>query len=117
MAQSTRALISYLSARNYNCAISLKTLSCPSAKDFVNIAKFLCHQIDPNFEFTDKFENDLLALLKGMGYPFGISKSYLSPVISPHSWPMLLACLTWMVELLSVRWRLGCVWQRYVRAH
>ena len=34
-------------------------------------------------------------------YPFTISKTALTAVGSPHTWPALLACLTWFIELLE----------------
>lgn len=40
-------------------------------------------------------------LYKRLRYPFQISKSNLSAVGSPHTWPSLLAALTWLVELLN----------------
>lgn len=44
-------------------------------------------------------------LYKRLKYPFQISKSNLTAVGSPHTWPSLLAALTWMVELLSYQER------------
>lgn len=38
-------------------------------------------------------------------YPFQISKSNLTAVGSPHTWPSLLAALTWLVELLNYQER------------
>lgn len=38
---------------------------------------------------------------KRLNYPFQISKSALFAVGSPHSWPGVLAALTWLVELLN----------------
>ena len=48
-----------------------------------------------------KIEDDVPALYKRLRYPFGISKSALFAVGSPHTWPGLLAALTWLVELLN----------------
>lgn len=44
-------------------------------------------------------------LYKRLKYPFQISKSNLSAVGSPHTWPSLLAALTWLVELLNYQER------------
>lgn len=57
--------------------------------------------MDPNVRFAAKPEEDVPGLFKRLGYPFQISKSALSAVGSPHTWPGLLAALTWLVELLT----------------
>lgn len=56
--------------------------------------------MDPNSKIT-KVEDELPALFKQLGYQFPISKSALSAVGSPHTWPGLLAALSWLVELLQ----------------
>ncbi len=60
-------------------------------------------QVDPNLaaKSMGKIEDDVPALFKRLRYPFGISKSALFAVGSPHTWPGLLAALTWLVELLN----------------
>ena len=45
--------------------------------------------------------NEVPLMFKGLHYPFSISKTALSAVGSPHTWPYLLACLTWLIELLG----------------
>jgi kinetochore protein NDC80 len=40
-------------------------------------------------------------MFKRLNYPFQISKSSLYAVGSPHTWPALLAALSWVVELLT----------------
>ena len=44
-------------------------------------------------------------LYKRLRYPFQISKSNLTAVGSPHTWPSLLVALTWLVELLNYQQR------------
>ena len=60
-------------------------------------------QVDPNLaaKSLGKIEDDVPALFKRLRYPFGISKSSLFAVGSPHTWPSLLAALTWLAELLN----------------
>jgi len=48
-----------------------------------------------------KIEDDVPLFFKRINYPFAISKSALFAVGSPHSWPAVLAALTWLVELLN----------------
>jgi kinetochore protein NDC80 len=38
---------------------------------------------------------------KAMGYPFTVSKTALVAAGSPHTWPSLLAALTWLMERLQ----------------
>jgi len=97
----TRTLIAYLTTNGYDHPISPKVLSSPTGKDFTNIVQFLFRKVDPHIKFSDKVVDDVPIMFKRLHYPFGISKSALSAVGSPHTWPALLVALTWIVELLT----------------
>jgi kinetochore protein NDC80 len=101
--QAIRNLISSLVQLNYSFPVSVKTLTSPTSKDFMLIFKFLYALLDPHYVFK-KFEEEVPGLLKGLRYPFAdqISKSYLFSVGSLHAWPVLLAMLVWMVDLVHV---------------
>lgn len=96
-----RTVITYLSSHGYPAAVSPKTLSSPTAKDFTLIVQFLFQQFDPNMKTFGKIEDEVPQFFKRLNYPFQISKSALFAVGSPHSWPAVLAALTWLVELLN----------------
>lgn len=95
-----RTLITFLTQHGYDHAISPKLLTNPTSKEFIHIVHFLFRRVDPNIAFAGKIEDDVPALFKRLNYPFQISKSALYAVGSPHTWPGLLAALTWIVELL-----------------
>jgi len=94
-------LITYLSMHGYPAAVSPKTLASPTAKDFTLIVQFLFQRFDPNMKTFGKIEDEVTSFFKRLNYPFQISKSALFAVGSPHSWPAVLAALTWLVELLN----------------
>lgn len=94
-------LISYVIDHGYEQPISPKILTNPSSRDFQHIFLFLVRNIDPNFSFQKRFEDEVPAILRALGYPFTISKSALSAVGSPHTWPSLLGVLTWLMGLLK----------------
>ena len=96
-----RAIISYLSTHSYESAISPKQLSSPTTKDFLAIVTFLFKQVEPGFKMVAKVEEEVPAMFKRLRYPFPISKTALVAVGSPHTWPPLLAAITWLVELLK----------------
>jgi kinetochore protein NDC80 len=80
----------------------LQVLSSPTTKDFTNVMLFLIRQIDPNLlKGFGKLEEEVPQLYKRLRYPFAISKSNLTAVGSPHTWPTILAALCWVVELLN----------------
>ncbi len=58
------------------------------------------HRCAP-FSFHKRFEEDIPVVLKFLGYPFTLSKSALTAVGSPHTWPTLLGVLSWLHELLN----------------
>jgi kinetochore protein NDC80 len=96
-----RTIITYLSSHGYPAAVSPKTLSSPTGKDFTMIAQFLFQRFDPSMRQFGKMEDEVTTFFKRLNYPFPISKSALFAVGSPHSWPSVLAALTWLVELLN----------------
>eukprot|EP01038_Epipyxis_sp_PR26KG_P016094 gene16094-21870_t len=98
---SIRTLIEFLTQHNFDHPISPKILTKPTNKDFNNIVLFLFQQIDVNYKCTGKFEDEMVMMLKHLGYPFQIAKSNISAVGSPHAWPTLLACIMWIIELIS----------------
>ena len=102
MTASIRTLLNFLMENGYDSSISPKILARPSSKDFNNIVTFLLRMVDPNFnDGTVKFEDEVPLVFKSLGYPFSISKTALYAVGSPHTWPGLLAAVTWLIELLS----------------
>lgn len=96
-----RTVITYLSTHGYPAAVSPKTLASPTGKDFTLIAQFLFQRFDPSMKQFGKMEDEVQGFFKRLNYPFQISKSALFAVGSPHSWPAVLAALTWLVELLN----------------
>lgn len=99
--QAMRKLLAFLDDHGYECQFSLKTLPSLSSKEFESILTFLLHFIDPSFEFKKKLEEELPSLVKCLGYPFNMSKSALSAIGSPHTWPPLLGFLIWLVDLVK----------------
>lgn len=94
-----RQLISFLSSRGFDSALSPRTLAAPTAKEFAALCLFLFRQADENFKFGSKTEDDVPTVFKQLRYPFQISKSALYAVGSPHTWPSLLTALSWLVQM------------------
>jgi kinetochore protein NDC80 len=100
--QCIKQLLQFLSKSGYEYPISPKSLARPSAKDFSNIVGFMLRKLDPSFQDgTMKFEDEVAMNFKAMGYPYPISKTALVAAGSPHTWPALLAALTWLMEHLK----------------
>jgi len=63
---------------------------------------FLFRHIDSSsLKSFGRLDEEVVALYKRLRYPFQISKSNLSAVGSPHTWPAILAAITWLVKLIS----------------
>lgn len=100
MKTSIHVVFEYLTERGY-ANLNLDTLKNPTGRDFRDIISFLFRQVDENFQFGKNFEQEVLFVMKLFGYPFTISKTALTAVGSPHTWPHLLAALLWIVEFLK----------------
>ena len=102
--QCMKDLLSFLQETGYEYPISIKTLSRPSAKDFTNMTTFLLRQVDKDFQRgMMKFEDEVSLNFKCMGYPYPISKTALVAAGTPHTWPQLLAALTWLMHQLQCK--------------
>jgi kinetochore protein NDC80 len=100
--QCIKQLLQYLTKNGYAYPISPKSLSRPSGKDFSNIVSFMLRKLDPSFQDGSmKLEDEVAMNFKAMGYPYPISKTALVAAGSPHTWPTLLAALTWLMEHLQ----------------
>lgn len=93
-------IFKFLNCNGYDEPVTLKTFSNPSNKDFQNIYKFI-HSFIDSTPFV-KFEDDVMNILKMLRYPYTgeITRSQLSAV-TPHTWPVLLSMMAWMVELVN----------------
>lgn len=106
-------IILYCSTHNYDKPLAPKALTGPSAKDFKSLCLFLFRRIDPMYDWSQSInqpnsqtapltpEEDIKKFLRWIGYPFNVSKNALQAAGTPHTWPALLAMLSWLVDLLS----------------
>ena len=98
-----RNLLQYLTDGGYENIVSVRSLSCPSGKDFNQILTFMVRKIDPTFnDGSTKFEDEAVLFFRQLNYPYTMSKTSLVAAGSPHTWPTLLAALNWLVEYLKV---------------
>lgn len=61
-----KTLINFLIQAGYNLPVSPKTLQAPSSKDYQNIFRFLYNQLDPNYNYVKKFEEEVPVILRGL---------------------------------------------------
>lgn len=102
--QCIKQLLAFLVERGYEYPVSTKSLSRPSSKDFQNVTTFMLRLVDRDFgKGSMKFEDEVALNFKCMGYPYTISKTALVAVGSPHTWPALLAALTWLMQHLECK--------------
>ncbi|KAJ2024162.1 hypothetical protein GGI06_001111, partial [Coemansia sp. S85] len=102
-AKAQQRIMNFLSTRAYPGMLTPKTLAMPTVKDFQTIFRFLYAQLDGRYVYQGKFEDDVLAILRGIHYPYvgNISKSHIYSAGSMSTWPGLLAMLLWLVELIE----------------
>lgn len=101
-AACARNVLEFLTSHGYEYQVTMKTLSSPTTKDYTNIMMFIVRYLDPSIlKGFAKIEEEIPQLYKRLRYPFTISKSNLTAVGSPHTWPAILAALSWVVELIN----------------
>lgn len=100
---SIKKLISFLSERNYPKMLSPKALHTPSTKEFLHILNFMLELIDESLVVNPmNIVEEVPKVLKMLGYPFTVSKNHMLNVGSPHSWPILLGALTWLIDCCMI---------------
>ncbi|GAA5896325.1 hypothetical protein JCM6882_000984 [Rhodosporidiobolus microsporus] len=103
-----REIVSFCLENHFTTEV--KQLLQPTGTQFQALFKFLVNQFDPSINFGQggtgkKFEDEVLATLRMVQYPFtdSISKSHLQAIGSAQSWPNMLAMLHWLVVTIKNR--------------
>lgn len=81
-------------------ALTNKTMSSPTQKDFNFMFQWLYNRIDPGYRFMKSIDAEVPPLLKQLRYPFekSITKSQLSAV-GGQNWSTFLGMLHWLMQL------------------
>lgn len=105
MATSIEMINEYLQISTGNEQIPLLTDRCPSYKHFQSIFKRIVSYFNPNMDSRNitSFGDEAHAIIKNMKYPYSneLNKSHLTTT-NPHSWPMILSFLRWLVEMIHL---------------
>ncbi|ORX68289.1 hypothetical protein DL89DRAFT_268799 [Linderina pennispora] len=95
--KAQQTIMLYLSTHAYPGLLTPKTLVAPTVKDFQTNLQVPVHEAGSKVQVREKFEDDALQILRGVKYP----KSQLFSAGSMSAWPILLAMLLWLVELIE----------------
>lgn len=98
-----KKLIGFLSENGYPKTLTPKCLQLPTTKEFLNIFNFLLEMVDPTLVVDGmNITESVPKILKAIRYPFPVSKNHLLNVGSPHSWPILLGALDFLVDVCRI---------------
>lgn len=104
--------------REQRCPLQItdRTFISPTQRQFFDIFRWLISTfLDPAYAWTvpkssknadSAMGDDIFAILRDFKYPGieGISKTALAAPGNEKTWPVLLAMLSWLVDLCKVRW-------------
>lgn len=101
-AQCVSEILDFLARKEYDLPVSVSSLSNPSLKEFQSIFRFIHSFISPPFDSGKRFEDEVVAFLRGIKYPYAseINRSQLI-AITPHTLPAILAMLSWLISLIN----------------
>mmetsp|Transcript_46044 Transcript_46044/g.92063 ORF Transcript_46044/g.92063 Transcript_46044/m.92063 type:complete len:228 (+) Transcript_46044:125-808(+) len=105
-------IFDFLVERGFKGLNSNQFLLNPSGKNFEKILLFLIKEIDQNFFFKKKVEDESPIILRNFFYPFVPSRNIFYGLSTPKNWPIFLGCLKWVVELIRYD---SQVFERYPR--
>lgn len=95
-------ILEFLRCNGYDLPVIRRNLLNPTTKDFLNIFNFIYRNLDSSYQLPNKFEDEIPKLLKNFKYPIQMSKSSFITVGSPHTWPAVLAMLSWLVDVVNI---------------
>lgn len=95
-------ILEFLKQNGYDSQIIRRNLLTPTTKDFINVFNFIYRHLDCSYQLPAKFEDEIPKLLKKCKYPVQMSKSSFITVGSPHTWPAVLAMLSWIVDVVNI---------------
>jgi kinetochore protein NDC80 len=105
--QMAQELMEYLTRNNYETetatALSGKTLTSPTQKEFTTLFKWLYNRIDPGYRFQKNMDAEIPLLLKQLRYPFekSITRSQIAAV-GGNNWHTFLGLLHWLMQLAQM---------------
>lgn len=101
--QCIKQLYEFLVDRGFPGSITVKALQSPSTKEFLKIYEFIYNFLEPSFQMpTAKVEEEIPRMLKDLGYPFALSKSSMYSIGAPHTWPLALGALIWLMDAVKL---------------
>ena len=103
--EETKKLLDFLRLYGYaNTALTSKHFPLGN-KEFVNVFNFIYSILDPAIPDRlpyVKFEEEAMKTMKMMLYPGNLTKSNFQAMGSPHSWPTVLGCLSFLCTLANI---------------
>ncbi|XP_074280536.1 kinetochore protein NDC80 homolog [Silene latifolia] len=100
-----RSVNAFLSS--HGCPLSLSLKPLPSAKDLTDTLKFLLSKLDFVVNPGAKLEDELFSVLKFLNCPHKINKSAFRAPGAPHSFPLILAVIHWLVQVADFKHHLS----------
>ncbi|XP_042887395.1 kinetochore protein NDC80 homolog [Penaeus japonicus] len=95
-------VLEFLMMNGYENQVQRRTLLGPTVKDFTSFFEFIYCNLDAAYSLPTRFEEEIPRLLKLLKYPVQIPKSSFTTVSSPHTWPSVLAMLSWLVDVVNM---------------
>ncbi|KAI8646522.1 HEC/Ndc80p family-domain-containing protein [Parasitella parasitica] len=96
-----QTITEYLNRTNYKSASQSRNIRILSSTEFHAMLKHLLLRWDPDYRPKKKFEDEVVDLLRQMGYPLrdSISRKSLLSIGAIHSNPIFFGLLYWVVQM------------------
>ena len=80
-----------------------KSLMSGNKNLFLTILNWLLRLLDPNFQINLIIANEeeIIKVLKFIGYPYGFGKNFLTAIGAPSNWSHAIYILSWICELIK----------------
>uniref|UniRef100_A0A915BJU6 Kinetochore protein NDC80 n=1 Tax=Parascaris univalens TaxID=6257 RepID=A0A915BJU6_PARUN len=100
-ASMQRKILDFLMASNYPM-VNEKLVRSPTRSDFARMFEFIMLQLDPQYTFQGKIEEEMPRIMRNLGYPVPLKPSTMQTIGAAHTMPHLLGAITWLIDVVSV---------------
>uniref|UniRef100_F1KVY4 Kinetochore protein NDC80 n=1 Tax=Ascaris suum TaxID=6253 RepID=F1KVY4_ASCSU len=99
-ASMQRKIFDFLVASNYSM-VSEKLVRSPTRSDFARMFEFIFLQLDPQYTFQGKIEEEMPRIMRNLGYPVPLKPSTMQTIGAAHTMPHLLGAITWLIDAIN----------------
>ncbi|VDK54331.1 unnamed protein product [Anisakis simplex] len=95
-------IMDFLIAADYP-QLNEKFIRAPTKSEFIRMFEFILTQLDNQYQFEGKIEEEMPLLMRNLGYPVALKPSTMQTIGASHTMPHLFGAITWLIDAINAR--------------